>query len=43
MSAIKYMQMILNKKEKEELVVELHREGKTIREIASKLMMVILT
>ena len=27
--------MSLNKKEKEELVVELHREGKTIREIAS--------
>lgn len=29
------MQVILNKKEKKELVVELHREGKTIREIAS--------
>ena len=29
------MQVILNKKEKEELVVKLHREGKTIRQIAA--------
>ena len=28
------MQVILNKKEKEELVVKLHQENKTIRQIA---------
>ena len=28
------MQLILNKKEKEELVVKLHQENKTIRQIA---------
>ena len=33
-SVIKYMQVILNKKEKEELVVKLHQENKTIRQIA---------
>ena len=36
--AIKYwlktMQVILNKKEKEELVVKLHQENKTMRQIA---------
>jgi hypothetical protein len=31
---IKYMQMILNKKEKEKLVVKLHQENKTIRQEA---------
>ena len=29
------MQVVLNKKEKEQLVIKLHEEGKTIREIAA--------
>lgn len=29
------MQVVLNRREKEQLVIKLHREGKTIREIAS--------
>ena len=33
------MQVILNKKEKEELVVKLHQENKTIRQIAEKVHM----
>jgi hypothetical protein len=32
---LNYMQVVLNKKEKEQLVIKLHQEGKTIREIAS--------
>ena len=33
------MQVILNKKEKEELVVKLHQENKTVRQIAEKVHM----
>ena len=33
------LQVVLNKKEKEELVVKLHQEGKTIREIAKQVHM----
>ena len=29
------MQVILNRRDKEQLVIKLHQEGKTIREIAS--------
>jgi hypothetical protein len=29
------MQMVLNRRNKEQLVIELHRQGKSIREIAS--------
>jgi transposase len=29
------LQVVLNRRDKEQLVIELHRQGKTIREIAS--------
>jgi DNA-binding NarL/FixJ family response regulator len=33
------MQVLLNKKEKEQLVIDLHQQGKTIREIAQQVHM----
>jgi hypothetical protein len=36
---ISFMQVLLNKKEKEQLVIDLHQQGKTVREIAQQVHM----